>query len=60
MSFWEAREPMKLVYSRPDNAYRIQYNDIMWNQISDEIGVKRPIYNTLEDGIMASIEKCYK
>ena len=60
MSFWEAREPMKLVYSRPDNAYRIQYNDIMWNQISNEIGVKRPISNTLENGIMASIEKCYK
>ena len=53
--FWLARCPGKLVYGRPDNAYRIQYNDIMWNQTFKELGMQRQIYNTLEDTVKASI-----
>jgi hypothetical protein len=55
--YWLAKAPEKLVYSRPDDAFRIQYNDIMHNQIYSEIGYIEPIYNNLEDGIKASIFK---
>lgn len=53
--YWLAKEPLKLVYGRPDTAFRIQYNDIMHEQIYSELGTSRPIYNTLKDTIEASI-----
>lgn len=54
--FWLAKDPTKLVYGRPDDAFRIAYNDIMHNQIYSELGTTRPIFNTLEDTIKASIQ----
>ena len=54
--FWLAKDPLKLVYGRPDDAFRIAYNDIMHNQIYHELDTTRPIYNTLEDTVKASIE----
>jgi hypothetical protein len=51
--YWLAREPEKLVYGRPDDAYRISYNDIIWHKISC-MGM---IYNTLEETIKASIKR---
>ena len=56
--YWLAKAPEKLVYGRPDDAFRIQYNDIMWNQVYAERHTTQPIYNTLEDTIKASIEMC--
>lgn len=58
--YWLAKNPSKLVYARPDDAFRIQYNDIMHNQVYKELGIDEPIYNTLEDGIKASINKAMK
>jgi hypothetical protein len=34
--FWLAKDPTKLVYGRPDDAFRIAYNDIMHNRIYQE------------------------
>lgn len=56
--YWMAREREKMVYGRPDDAYRITYLDIMW--VED---AKRrhwfsqcPIYNTLEKSVDASVK----
>jgi hypothetical protein len=61
---WLGRSPIKLVYGRPDDAFRIHYNDIMWNEIMNEsIGIRSSdvkIYNTLEDTIKKAIIKAYK
>lgn len=54
--FWLGKDPLKLVYGRPDDAFRIQYNDIMHDRIYSELGTQRPIYSTLEDTVKASIE----
>jgi hypothetical protein len=54
--YWLAKNPYKLVYGRPDDAFRIQYNDIMHDRIYSELGRVVPIFNTLEDTIKASIE----
>lgn len=58
--YWLAKAPEKLVYGRPDDAFRIQYNDIMHDRIYFELGTTRPIFNTLEDTINASIELANK
>lgn len=55
--YWLAKNPYKLIYARPDDAFRIQYNDIMHNQVYKELGVEEPIYNSLEEGIKACIRK---
>lgn len=53
---WTWRAPNKVVYGRPDGAYRIDYNDIMWDHLLGEHGISRPIHKTLEDTIKAAIE----
>lgn len=58
--YWLAKNPQKLVYGRPDDAFRIQYNDIMWNKVFSDFGIIEPIYNNLEDTIKASINKVLK
>lgn len=55
--YWVGREINKVVYGRPDDAYRISYLDIMWNRITDDAGKKKLIYNTLSDTIDAAIAK---
>lgn len=58
--YWLGKDPRKLVYGRPDDAFRIQYNDIMWNQIFSEIREERDIHNSLVNTIMASIEMTHE
>jgi hypothetical protein len=55
--YWQAREPQKLIYGRPDDAYRMSYLDIMWTQVASENNqYANTIYTTLEDTVKASIE----
>lgn len=59
--YWQAREPQKMIYGRPDDAYRMGYLDIMWTTVASENNqYSSVIYNTLEDTIKASIESSYK
>ena len=59
IGYWMARERNKLVYGRPDNAFRIKYIDIMWEKdLERTVSTKienQSIYSTLEDTIKASI-----
>jgi nucleoside 2-deoxyribosyltransferase len=55
--YWQGREPWKMIYGRPDDAYRIGYLDVMWKAVAKETGDYNPnIYNTLESTIASSIE----
>jgi L-ribulose-5-phosphate 3-epimerase UlaE len=49
-----------MIYGRPDDAYRIDYIDTMWEAIHQDEGNTFKIYNTLEDTIKASINKIDK
>ena len=53
--FWVGRCIEKVIYGRPDNAYRIKYTDIMWNEIRKEMNLHNKIHNNLEDTIKGSI-----
>lgn len=59
--YWMASHREKVIYGRPNDAYRIQYLDIMWQAdysckyASQE---KQPIYTTLADTVIAAIKKC--
>ena len=56
LGYWMARKREKLIYGRPDDAYRIQYQDIMWVEDAKDRGIYcQPICNTLQDTIKASI-----
>ena len=60
--YWMARDRDKIVYGRPDNAYRIAYNDIMWVEDAKRRStgghyISCPIYNSLYKTIMAALEK---
>ena len=50
--FWLGYDDEVMVYGRPDNAYRVRYLDKMW-----QLRVGTPIHNTLEDTILAAINK---
>jgi len=54
--YWVAKEPAKMVYGRPDDAYRVDYLDTMWEAIFEQ---SLPTYNTLADTVAASIKKAY-
>ena len=55
--YWQGREPQKMVYGRPDDAYRMGYLDVMWEKVASETNTYKPlIYNTMSDTIAASIE----
>jgi len=57
--YWIAKNRNKLVYGRPDDAYRVDYLDIMWVQHAREAHATNiEIYNKLEHTITASILKC--
>lgn len=59
--YWLAKDPEKLVYGRPDDGFRIQYNDVMWDKVfKAEFNRVEPIYNTLEDTIKASMDVALK
>ena len=51
--YWTARDRNKIVYGRPDNAYRIKYLDIMWLAERRSWNELRPIYKTLADTVDA-------
>lgn len=57
LGYWMARERKKVVYGRPDDAYRITYDDIMWIEDAKRVGAKCPIYNTLPKTVDASLDK---
>lgn len=54
LGYWVAREREKVIYGRPDDAYRISYPDIMWKEDAN-MWESTAIYNTLEDTVKASI-----
>lgn len=65
LGYWMARERKKIVYGRPDDAYRIDYLDILWKLDADRY---RPfleperlpndeICNTLESTIIKAIKQ---
>jgi len=59
MGYWVARDRNKVIYGRPDDAYRIRYCDIMWVE-DGKIHCDNqdfPIYNTLEKTVVAAMEK---
>jgi hypothetical protein len=59
--YWMARDRSKMVYGRPDGAYRISYLDIMWAEDSKRRALHGdkwfPIYNTLEKTVDAALKK---
>lgn len=58
--YWQAREPQKMIYGRPDDAYRMGYLDIMWKTVAGENRQYQPdIYSTLKDTVSACILKAY-
>jgi nucleoside 2-deoxyribosyltransferase len=55
IGYWVAKDRGKVIYGRPDDAYRIGYVDIMWNQSYIETGIgSNEIYNTLDRTIFES------
>jgi hypothetical protein len=56
MGYWMARHRRKLVYGRPDDSFRHNYNDIMWVEDAQRVGASCPIYNTLEKTVDASLK----
>ena len=61
--YWMAREREKVVYGRPDDAYRMTYLDIMWVEDAkrrrspwSNYTPPCPIYNTLEKTVDATLK----
>jgi hypothetical protein len=63
--YWMALKRDKVVYGRPNDAYRISYLDIMWaedaKRRTKETGlyVPCPIYNTIEKTVQAAIMRFF-
>lgn len=57
LGYWTARDRAKVVYGRPDNAYRISYPDILWTLDSEYYcdRASQAIYNTLENTVKAAM-----
>ena len=58
--YWMARHRSKVIYGRPDDAYRMTYLDIMWVEDAKDRGLTNnacPIYNTLEKTVDAALAK---
>ncbi len=58
--YWQAREPQKMIYGRPDDAYRMGYLDIMWKACANENDTflyQPNIYSTLKETVTACIVK---
>lgn len=55
--YWMAKDRSKVVYGRPNDAYRMTYLDIMWVEDAKLRGIRSgiPIYNTLPKTVDASI-----
>ena len=59
LGYWIGRDYTKLVYGRPNEAFRMAYIDIMWRAaIEDQYKQPAPpIHRTMEDTIAAAIRK---
>lgn len=64
MGYWLARERTKVVYGRPNDAYRMKYLDLMWELDAERRLKDNPlmpidisIYRTMEETIEASLVK---
>jgi hypothetical protein len=59
--YWMARDRSKVVYGRPDDAYRVKYLDIMWVEDFKRRGIPLkqmpPIYDTLEKTVEEAMRK---
>lgn len=57
--YWLARDRSKVVYGRPDDAYRMTYLDIMWVEDAKQRGLTHipQIQNTLAKTIDATLAK---
>jgi hypothetical protein len=61
--YWMALDRDKVVYGRPNDAYRMTYLDIMWVEDAKRRAkntgkyVKCPIYNTLEKTVQATLSR---
>ena len=57
--YWMSREREKMVYGRPDDAYRMTYLDIMWVEDCKQRGWPTKyaeIHNTLEKTVNAALK----
>ena len=60
LGYWMGREREKVVYGRPNDAYRINYLDTMWvEDLKERFGQNAgaPVHTTLEKTVRASIER---
>lgn len=60
LGYWTARCRDKVIYGRPDDAYRIAYCDVMWYEDGKVYAPKDqnfPVYNTLDKAVKAAIDK---
>lgn len=60
--YWLGRDRSKIVYGRPDDAYRMTYLDIMWNETAKLMKFPSPdfsIHNTLEKTVQAALVKVW-
>lgn len=56
IGYWMARDRDKIVYGRPDNAYRIEYNDCMFAiDYKERGGGMTTIHNSLEATVRSAI-----
>lgn len=57
LGYWIGRDRNKVIYGRPDDAYRISYPDLMWVLDSEDVGIGQStdIHRTLEDTVRASM-----
>jgi nucleoside 2-deoxyribosyltransferase len=62
LGYWLAKDRKKLVYGRPDDAYRITYSDIMWVEDAKDYKPMADctIYNTLPKLVNAAVNKFVK
>ncbi len=59
LGYWMARDRLKIVYGRPDDAYRIKYDDIMWLADAERWMMQdyeKKIHATLPDTVVAAIK----
>ena len=55
IGYWISRDFNKIVYGRPNDAYRMKYIDIMWGAVAN--GDLNPIHSSLEETVKNSIQK---
>lgn len=63
LGYWMARKRSKVSYGRPNDAYRIQYSDIMWRADAEDRNIAlTEIYTDMEGLIKESIKMatCFK